>query len=444
MQINPQIFYTEVLVAIREEFYKDCLFSDSLAEHIKVEELEFEDNRHPDNHRQFWGFVLKKDKKSYLISDKKLDGTELDIDQIFPLRLKHDLTYKTAYKGKVFWYVGGYTSIKVRPEKSYSFRELVDVLSCFKHSSPLHYKLLWFQELTQLIRSANFRNSTPPGFGKDSVAQAANLLHGSVSVLDDDPSKAKLEERMSVCKHLLISEVMDLPTATWKQLEQFILKAGAKKATITKRTRAYGGVKEDIDGAKLSLSLIYNDISSYPTMDKYIDFISKGAVLDRLVPFRFAGRLKEPFGDLKSTDIERLVQEGLPIFKSLIKTILYYKTNYNNYIKPLDKSKLMKLDERWHENVMIMLDIISMYVEDQEEFDMYINEINLAHQDYNHMLKYPIYHERLKKVLPVDEFEKVEEHCIMNIMTFKDRNSYLENYLSEKQNQVIKDVEWNL
>lgn len=435
MQINRQIFYTAVFSQIREEFYKDCIFSEALGKHVKVEELEFEDYRDERHGRAFWGFILGANKKKYLLSDKT------NIDDAFPMRIKHDKLSKVAFKGEVYWLIGGYTSVKIQPEHILDFRTMVDALSAFEHRCPDHYKLLWFQEMTQLLTSANYRNATPPGFGKDSVADTANVLHGNVSILDDEPTKAKLEERTAVCKHLVISEVMDQPAPVWKQLEQYLLKAGAKKANITKRTRAYGGVKEDINASKLSVSLIYNDINNYPDMTKYVDFISKEAVLDRFVPLRLAGRLTEPFSELKTTDIPKLVEEGLPVYRALIKSLLYYKIHYGEYITHFKRDKLIKFDERWHGNIMQLLDTISIYCKSQEEFDKWVETINFCHKEYFTMLTYPGHWEKFKRKCPPKELDD-EKKKIGNILSFVDRIAYIEAYL--KDEQPIADAEWKL
>lgn len=436
MQINKQIFYSpEVFPAIREEIYKDCLFSESLGKHVKVEELDFEDSSHEDHRRAFWGFVLKKDKKNFLLSDKT------DTADLFPFRINEDTLQKVAFKGEVYWLITDFRKVKLLPDKVITFREMFDAMSSFEHQCPDHYKLLWFQEFTQLLMSANYRNATPPGFGKDNVADTAGVLHGNVSILDDEPTKAKLEERTAVCKHLVISEVMDLPAPVWKQLEQYLLKAGAKKAQITKRTRAYGGVKEDINSSKLSVSMIYNDINNYPDMTKYVDFISKEAVLDRFVPFRLAGRLIEPFSKLHTEDIPNLIQGGIPVYKALIKSLLYYKLNYHKYLKKYKRDKLMAFEQRWVGNVHQLLDVISIYCESQEEFDKWVELINFCHQDYKRMLTFPAYYEKFKRKVPPKELEE-ERNKLFAQLTFEDRIKYIENYLSG--DKPVSEAEWSL
>lgn len=436
MQINKQIFYSpDVFPAIRDAIYHDCLFSDALGKHVKVEALEFEDITDENHGRAFWGFVLQKDKKKYLLSDKT------DTEDLFPMRINPDELQKVAFKGEVYWLVGKFTKVKLMPDKVVDFRTMFDSMSAFEHQCPKHYKLLWFQEFTQLLMSANYRNATPPGFGKDNVADTANVLHGNVSILDDEPTKAKLEERTSVCKHLVISEVMDLPAPVWKQLEQYLLKAGAKKANITKRTRAYGGVKEDINSSKLSVSMIYNDINNYPDMTKYVDFISKEAVLDRFVPFRMSGRLTEPFSKLHTEDIPKLVEEGMPIYKALIKSLLYYKLNYHKYLKKFDRSKLMAFEQRWVGNVHQLLDVISIYCETQEEFDSWVDTINFCHMDYKRMLTFPSYYEKFKRKVPPKELEE-ERKKLFNQLTFEDRIKYIEDYC--RADKPVSEAEWSL
>jgi hypothetical protein len=121
---------------------------------------------------------------------------------------------------------------------------------------------------------------------------------------------------------------------------------------------------------------------------------------------------------------------------------LYYKENYGAYIKTFDRSKLVKLEERWNDNVQQLLDIISIYVKDQEEFDDWIKVINTAHQEYFTMInQFPSAWESFKRKCPTTELD-AEKKKINDILLMRDRIKYMNEYT--KAEKKVGEAEWTL
>jgi hypothetical protein len=413
-----QLLFYDSLSEFKKQFYKDLLTSQHLIPgEIKINKLDFASGGSQE-HANFWGYMFEKDGKKYLLESKDINGLQVDLSELMPF-MAEDLE-KVASKGIVYWLVNKPISAKFRPQKCMQFRDLVNVFSSFAHSNPVHQKLLVFIALTSMMDRANFRISTPPGFGKDSIVDTMGALVGNAATVEN-PTLAKLEY-MTAFKWLVVNEINDIGKSEWKVIEQFLLSAGAHKSEVTKHSRATAnGVKEILNIKNFSLALLYNDIDCYPDMKDYIDFITKKAVLDRFPAFRFYGSLMEDF-NLRNLDVEKLVKDNFSTYKELLYTFSYFKQNLSRELKHFSAEKLSDMPQRWKINIGRLLKIIDLYCKDQDEFDYWINVINDSLIDYKEMLSYPLLLKQLdkkgKKVTPEIELAKtfVDKRKMINLL----------------------------
>ena len=86
----------------------------------------------------------------------------------------------------------------------------------------------------------------------------------------------------------------------------------------------------------------------YPkAAEKYFDFVTKRAVLDRFPAFRFNGTMKEDFNSIKEINVSEFVEDNKKSYESLIRSFTFYKNNYmkemhgwkckNNFERRIDK-----------------------------------------------------------------------------------------------------------
>lgn len=419
-----QLLFYESLAEWKRQFYKDLLTSQHLIPgEIKINKLDFASGGSQE-HANFWGYMFEKDGKKYLLESKDTTGKQVDLSDLMPF-LATDLE-KVASKGVVYWLIHKPISAKFRPQKCMQLRELVDILSSFAHSNPIHQKFLVFIALTSMMDKANFRISTPPGFGKDSIVDTMGALFGNAATVEN-PTLAKLEY-MTAFKWLVVNEINDIGKAEWRIVEQFLLATGAHKSEVTKHSRAMaGGVKEILNLKNFSLSLLYNDIDCYPEMKDYMDFITKKAVLDRFPAFRLYGSLTEDFNIHRTVDIEKLVKDNFTTYKEMLYTFSYYKANLLRELKQFKVETLMDMPQRWKINIGRLLKIIDLYCKDQDEFNYWIEVINDSLKDYKEMINYPVLVKQLekkgKKVTPEIELAKtfIEKRKLINL-SFVDKN----------------------
>lgn len=455
------MLYYDCLAEFKRQFYKNLLTQEHLASgQIKINKVSMPDGSEDDEYN-FWGYQFEKNGIRYLLSAVDKSGKEVDLKEVLPIRAKGLL--KVASKGIVYYHIKEPVSMRFKPEQTMSFKELINFLSSLKHTNTLHQKLLWLMAITQMYDRANFRVTTPAGFGKDSVVDILGNLIGNCATIEN-PTLAKLEY-MTNYKWLGVNEIIDIGKTEWRIIEQFLLASGAHKPEITKHSRAIAsGVKEVMDISHFSLSLFYNDIDHYIEDDKYFDVVTKGAVKDRFPAFRFYGNFIERFNTIKEMNIKEFVKEHMKDYIELIHNYEFYRLNYKKLLHNYDTKGLISMPERWKTNMGRLLRTIDLYCDSQEEFNEWISVINKSMNDYKAMLIYPSLIEQLYKKLGIPKAKYKEFRTPKDVLieltndrdkynyvtrlltsnTFLERNLLIANYENTKE---YKDVNaksfWN-
>ena len=432
--MDPRCFYYEPLAQFKRIYYKDLLTAEHLIpKQIHIKKLRFPDGGE-DDEANFWGYEFNKDSVSYLISSTDDNGEEIDIGKMLPI-LPQDPMKVAKPSGEVYFWIRRPVSVRFKPEQNHTPKQFIDTLSCFNHENPTHYKLMWMMALSQMWDRSYYRLSTNPGFMKDGVVDICASLFGGCGTVES-PTIAKLEDRASVLKWLVVNEVVDISKGDWDIIQQFLLASAAHKNEVTKHSRAYQNVKEIIDMSMFSLSLYYNDIDCYPDPNKYFDMVSKKAVKDRFPAFRFWGKVTQDFNIMRHVNIEEFVKQHLDYYKKLLFSYTYYKDNYHKHLHKWNTGRLMSLDGRHATNLGRLLKVVDFYCDTQEEFDGWMDVINKSLLDYHDMIEHIKIVERFKKQKG-DELYIKEYKTLNTIRTFTEKNKHLVNVLEGKK--VIKD-----
>jgi hypothetical protein len=336
--------------------------------------------------KDFWGFLLIKDGVNYLLESSDESGEEIDIIKTLPFEAK-SLQKISDKSGTVYYKINEVVPKRIREEQVFSPQEFVNNLCLLEHSNNDHRKLLVMIALANLWDRSYQRIATPPGFGKDSVVDMFNGLFGDCGTVES-PTLAKLEDRAAVLKWLVCNEVVDITRDQWNLIQNFLLPAACHKNEVTKHSRAFKNVGEIIDVSRFSLSMFYNDIVEYPDHRVYFDVVTKGAVKDRFPAFRLHGKYTEDFNSMKHVNVDTYVKDNMTWYINMVRTFLFYRTNFHSFVKKFDDSKLMPLDGRDKTNIARILKVVAFYSKDQKEFDHYVGIINNSMIDYIEMLSW--------------------------------------------------------
>jgi len=339
--MDSRLLHYTALETFKKEFYKDLLTK----EHMQFSQIQIQKLRFPDGdmneEANFWGYLFVKDGKKYLISSTGDNGEEIDIAKMLPI-LPKDVEKVANMKGEVHFLVHKPVSVRFKEVMKHTPKQFINALSSLSHTSEKYQKLMWMMSLSQLWDRSYYRISSPAGTGKDSTVDICNSLFGDCGTVES-PTIAKLEDRASVLKWLVVNEVVDLGRAEWD----------------------------------------YNDIDHYPdAQKKYFDMTTKSAVLDRFPPFRFYGKFTEDFNALGAIDVDTLVENNFEKYKDMLYTYHYFKSNYRKHLHQYDRSKLMKTQGRYATNINKLLNIVDLYSDTQAEFDEWVELINTSLEDY--------------------------------------------------------------
>jgi len=380
--MNSELLHYDTL----EEFHKEHFKNLFTQEHIVGEERYIKElvQQGSDSTYEVDNFyvTLVKDNKKYLLRS--------DMVPKLPIKLTAQ-TIKYGLKGDVYHYIEetDLISLKVRAEKTMSFKQMVDNLSLLKHSNRDHYKLLWFMELSQMMGRAYFRISTPPGFGKDSTVDVVGSLIGNTHTIESNPTTAQLM-KLTYSKHLGVNEVVGTPKAEWNRMQQYLLSVTAFKNKITRRSMNMSGTGGDtLDVSDHSISLMYNDVDCYPKGTTYFDTMASAPIKDRLPSLRLHGVMKEDFNVLEGRDVKRLALDNMTFYVALIRAFHYYKNNLESELHFYKVPSLGQYAERWKTNLGRLIKIIDLYSESQEEFTRLVEVLFASIKDYDDMVRYP-------------------------------------------------------
>ena len=415
----------------KKQFYKNLLTT----EHVQGEEVRMDkitySNGEAEEFANIWGYILKKDNIKYILQINRPNNSFYKLKDLLPVMARD--TEKVAYRGVSYQLISKPVSAKFQSKKMMEFKMFVDKLSSHKHSNPDHQKLLWFIGLSHILDRSNSRISTPPSFGKDSVVDIIGNLFGNACTIVS-PTLAKMEY-MTNFKWVAVNEVVDITKDKWRDIEQFLLDAGAFKPEIAKHSRAISnGVKEILDISEFSLSLLYNDIDNYTNKTQYFDSIAKDALKDRFPAFRLYGGFTEDFSDVRNVNIKDFVSGVLVEYKDLLYTFTYFKDNLygelHHFRTEVFNDLLLngrRLPERWKLNIQKILKMVDLYCDGQKEFDEWCIILRDSLIDYNEMLKYPSLVEGLNRRLSGKKFSNFMKG-VVECKTFTQKNLMIKNY----------------
>jgi hypothetical protein len=422
--------------AFKRAFYGKVL----LREHVNggmvnfsAGSIKFPDGETSD--RPFWGYVLEKAGVKYFLETVDTEtGDRIEIRKVLPVFPEGLIPF--GYRDNVYELITKPKPAILKPNKRMSFKQLVDKISCLPHTNPEHIKMLWFVVLTQMMDRANFRVSTPPGTGKDSVVDIIGNLVGNAATIVR-PTPAKLEYRTTY-KLLVINEIVGLPKADWELIEQFILDVAAFKPEVEKRSRAFDKSMEVLNVSDFSLGVFYNDVDTYGNDEvEYVDDTAKGAVLDRLPALRLYGTYSHDFNEIQGINIDDFVKENFDTYRSLVSTFTYYKELLFNIPLKWEMSipthipgNQLKFPERWRINCEKLLRVIQLYSESEEEYRNWEKVLWGAMEDYQDMLTYHREFPKVKEKLSRKELHDLRQG-MKKLNTFKQKITKLRRNSNE-------------
>ena len=367
-KLNKNICHNDSLQHFNDTIFKDILTIENLTSKKKA--IKIDDTK-------CYGYFLERGGESFFIQD--FPNEDKSILDALPIRVLNKT--ETDYNKNVFYFINRYESVKIPIEKKMPFRELVDTLSCFKHTNATHFKLYKIISLVGYVDRINYRVIAERGFGKDCCVNNVRDLVGSVANIYG-ATMAKLEYSLKH-KQLIFNEMGNLKADDKYNMQQFLLAIGAFFNKYMKRSRATEDTQEEYDISKTSLGILYNPPMYYVEKgQEFFDKMFTQAVNNRFIPFYLEGTLSESFD--AQFDADKVVTENMDIYKNMISTIRYFKEAHitNKYTIP-DDIVFDDTKKRFERTFFKLADYISEYAKDEEEYYVLVYELYNAYKNYD-------------------------------------------------------------
>lgn len=404
--IPKEMFFYETLKHWNEEIFKEIIPSDALNEEISIKNKLTEENEH------FWMFI--KNKKKYIIKSKQrrtnpqtLTLENYDVLEDFPIIITNTKTI--THFGKVIHVVSEYKSLKIGAEKGHTVKEIIDTIFPLEHSEPEQFKLLKIIAFASYVSRVNVRICSSAGAGKDSVFKILNLLMNDVCTIN--PRSTAAAEYRLTNKVLILNELSNLGSEQVALMQELMLLIGDMSMNYNKSTRGNKsiGSYDTYDISELSVIILYNNIEYYMKVNqekKFFDNVFQGAVPDRFLPIKLTGRILMSQFDNKP-NIRTLLNNHANDVKKIIKSITWYRQNWNTYQKDKwrEETNTPELKGRHHMHYHRIKRVMQEYAETQEEYNSLVESLNNAHLEYSRVVSKEQEKESSGSEIEVEEIE---------------------------------------
>jgi len=314
--------------------------------------------------------LLIKHRNKYLIPS-------LDVE--FPLKIDKEVIREAGFN--VYHVAQLIKPIKAKQERVYTFRQMVDELTSFKHICPEQFKLYGIIALASLIQPIYIRISTESNFGKTQQFRILRALTNNVSIITPK-TLARIEYELGN-QTIVLNELRNLKSEQIREVEQFLANVCDRSPEYSKGTRGsqLHGTLDVYKTMGKSFIILYN-LYGDDTDDKFFDKMFHKNVLDKVMPLKLEGALDLiQFNNLEVIE-ETAIEE---FYVGIIRSIEYYKHNWKKELKEFEMPLIM-LKGRHNITFNILAKFVNLYSESQKEFTEIIGQVLTAYNRYYAML----------------------------------------------------------
>jgi len=315
----------------------------------------------------------------------------LDRDLENELPIKINDSYEVMHKKKPFYYISDFSPVKIKQEKKYQFRELVDLFMNVEHTEYIDFLLYRLISIASYLSRVNVRISSDPSFGKDSMFNAMRSLTQNVAI-NTAKTFAKLEYNLKN-DILVLPELSNIEPKDIRTYQNFLLSVGDFTTRYEKSSlgsKKYG-TQNVYDISNLSIIITFNTLKDYADTgdeDKFFDYRFSPQVRNRFLPLKLNGSIDVNQFNIHTSEVKERAVKSKDTFVNILRTLEWYK---HNYITELDLLTLPNKDDyvmtgRQFRSFYAICEMIQLYSKDDEEFNMLVSRLYLTYKNYNAML----------------------------------------------------------
>lgn len=342
-------------------------------------------------------FELQKVKDGYIINEGKQVGYKCifleksGIKYILPTRFEKYLPlnvklYFECYLKRsdktVYRFITEPASVKITPEKTLTFKQLIEVFNPVPHTNPKTWSFLKIQAIASKAKGGKYRLCSRPATGKNANDTILHCITND-NVKISTPTIAKLETLFYFNQKVILDEFTSITQTQIKDVESFFSSLADESPTFQKHSMAKNRDMNEVDISRTSCIFTYNDRASLLKGSKFFDDIwqNPAAFKSRYPSLYLDGETMSPFRKLSVKEAENLLDIHFDKLRMLSRNIIHYILNMQAEMHGYNRNKL-NMSGRWRVNFECVIDALDVYSETQEEFDDWLTWINKCVSDY--------------------------------------------------------------
>ena len=320
----------------------------------------------------------KKGNKLYLIP-REYANKDMSI---YPGKRIH--CYLKESDGIIYRLITSPEVLQLTPEATIPFKEFIDkIWNPMEHTSTMDWTFLKLLSFATSHKGIKLKLCSPPATGKNSNFTISRYIHNNI-VKISKPSQAKLYYTIYFNQTILPDEMTSLTSQQIAEVEGTFCQIADESPELEKNTMSQKYDMNTADIANTSIIFTYQrrqDIKN----GKFFDDIWKNpaAMKDRYPAIILEGKITEQMPKLSRSEACAIMEENYQEMRIIAKNRLYYTKNIAKLKKPYNND-LLGLKRRHRINFEGFLDVLSVYCQDQEEYNnwlIWINERVKRYQD---------------------------------------------------------------
>lgn len=323
---------------------------------------------------------LEKDGKKYMAPAKYIEYLPFNPMKSYECYLKKSDT--TIYN-----LIEQTMSVKITPEKTLQFRDLVQVFNPVQHTKPYTWTFLKLQAIASKYKGCKYRLCSVPACGKNANDIILHMIFND-NVRVSKPTLAKCESLFYFNQKVIPDEMTSLTPAQVREIEPFFLTIADESPVFQKHSMATTKNMNNVNISRASCIFTYNDIKSLTSDSKFFDEIwqNKAAFNSRYCALFLDGEITSSMPKLNNDQARLIMEQYYDKLRMIAKNIAYYVQNMHKELKHYDRSKII-LKGRKLTNFEGVLDALDVYCQDQTEYDQWLGRVNDWIISYNEMVR---------------------------------------------------------
>jgi hypothetical protein len=276
---------------------------------------------------------------------------------------------------------------KILPGHSMLFRKMVDEFVPLEHTNPLHWKLMKLIAISSFVGRLYVCIATEPEFGKSSIFDVIDFLTDRCPVFKPRSVPGVLNH-INGTGNIVFDEVTDCKKEVREIMEEFSLQIGGGKTVYLNGAMKTPKTREKYNCILQSITYLYNTFECYSSKEGFFDYMfSNNKAMDtRFLKIRMNGKLTERFD--REFNLEEIAKQNRDVYIAFAKELLYLQQlkSSNGYERKFVTNSCIYLKGRKKNVYNEVTWCIDMYCTTQEEYDIFINELDNCIMGYKEMI----------------------------------------------------------